>query len=233
MESPFKKASTREKKAKVLVWGSWGTGKTTFALNFPSPVVLDLEGGTDLYGGSFDFDVLRTSELKEFKKAIAYLEQNQTNYKTIVVDPVSILWENIQKYWSDIFINRLEDRKGHKGEFFEFGHKEWATAKSDFKRAILRIIALDMHVVMTAREANVYSSDLRSIVGVKVDAEKTLPHFFDMTIRLFEQNGKKMAVCDKFRTDHPEKAKGFVGKPFDLSYQTVAEKLGIGEESDN
>jgi AAA domain len=48
--SPFTKAATRPKRPKILVHGESGDGKTTFALRFPKPVVLDLEGGTDLSG---------------------------------------------------------------------------------------------------------------------------------------------------------------------------------------
>ena len=38
-----------KKKAKVLVYGEPGSGKTAFALSWPKAVVFDLEGGTDLY----------------------------------------------------------------------------------------------------------------------------------------------------------------------------------------
>src|SRR5262245_50481072 len=59
--SPFQPAQARRKRLKLLTWGDSGVGKTTLGLQFPSPVVIDLEAGCDLYGGRFDFGVLRTT----------------------------------------------------------------------------------------------------------------------------------------------------------------------------
>ena len=56
---PFQRASALSRRIKLLLWGDAGSGKTTLALQFPRPAMIDLEGGADLYGGKFDFDVFR------------------------------------------------------------------------------------------------------------------------------------------------------------------------------
>ena len=67
--SPFQEAESLEKRLKLFVWGDSGVGKTTLALQFPQPVVIDLEGGTDLYGDSFNFAVKRVSTAGEVVEA--------------------------------------------------------------------------------------------------------------------------------------------------------------------
>jgi hypothetical protein len=43
--SPFQKAKSLDRRLKLFLWGDSGVGKTTLALQFPRPVVIDLEGG--------------------------------------------------------------------------------------------------------------------------------------------------------------------------------------------
>ena len=62
-ESPFQQAKSVTKKLKLFLWGPPGGGKTTLSLQFNKPVVIDLEGGSDLYGDAFQFDVLRATSI--------------------------------------------------------------------------------------------------------------------------------------------------------------------------
>ena len=43
MNSPFTHAQKRHRKIKLFLWGSYGVGKTSIALQFPKPVLIDLE----------------------------------------------------------------------------------------------------------------------------------------------------------------------------------------------
>ena len=88
--SPFAPAALKPRKIKLFLWGSWGTGKTITALQFPRPAVLDLDGGADLYGKKYKFDVLKSTSLAEIKKGIDYLVSNPGVYETLVVDPITI-----------------------------------------------------------------------------------------------------------------------------------------------
>jgi len=93
-ENPFQLAAKIPKKMKVFLWGAAGTGKTTLALQFPSPVVIDLEGGTDLYGDRTEFSVLKTIDLAEIKGALAWLKAEQHSYETVIIDPITIFGSN-------------------------------------------------------------------------------------------------------------------------------------------
>ena len=50
VKNPFRKAKKQNRNLKLFIYGDSGTGKTTVALNFPRPCVIDLEAGTTLYG---------------------------------------------------------------------------------------------------------------------------------------------------------------------------------------
>ncbi|MFH1681633.1 MAG: AAA family ATPase, partial [Candidatus Eisenbacteria bacterium] len=72
-ESPFSTAGGADRRLKLFVWGDSGTGKTTLSLRFPSPVVIDMEGGADLYGDAFQFDRLRTTDADAVMEAVDWL----------------------------------------------------------------------------------------------------------------------------------------------------------------
>ncbi len=42
---PFRPATTTNRRLKLFLWGDSGVGKTTLALRFPHPTIVDLEGG--------------------------------------------------------------------------------------------------------------------------------------------------------------------------------------------
>jgi hypothetical protein len=151
-ESPFAKAATRHRLLKILVWGDSGAGKTTLALQFPQPVVIDLEGGADLYGDAYSFDVRRASTADEVMETVDWLLTNTHEYRTLVIDPITVYWDALQKKWSDIFLRRNKGSKGFKFEFYDLQPRDWMTIKAEFKELIRKLIAVDMNVVVTARQ---------------------------------------------------------------------------------
>jgi hypothetical protein len=187
--TPFKKARTVEKRLKLFFWGPSGAGKTTLALQFPKPVAIDLEGGTDLYGDKFEFDVLRTTNADEVIEAINWLAEHDHGYATLVLDPITIFWDALQKKWSDIFLLRNKTSKGYKHEFYDLQVKDWQTIKSEFKEFIRKLIALDMNVIVVAREKTQYADGgFMRAIGETFDGEKSLPYLFDTIVRLYRDS---------------------------------------------
>jgi hypothetical protein len=200
--NPFESAASMPKKIKLLVWGATGTGKTTLALQFPAPVVIDMEGGCDLYGDRAKFDVLRTSDLARIRTALQYLSTQQHNYQTLVIDPITVYWEETQRYWQRVFLDRMKGAKGHKTEFFELGPKEWAKIKESYKTFMQRLIDLPMHVVCCARSKVRYKDGGYMVAdGEAPDCEKSTEYLFDVVLQLTTgKNGSYEAVVIKDRT---------------------------------
>jgi len=220
--SPFRKAASTPKRPKIFVHGESGDGKTTLALGFPKPVVLDLESGTDLYGDAFDFDVLKASSPDEVMSAIDWLRANPTSYSTFVFDPVTLYWDWLQRKWSEIFLKRNKQSKGYRFEFYDFQPRDWMTIKSELKDLLRKIVALDMNVVVTARSKTQYADGaFMQAVGKTFDCERSLPYVFDVVLRLYrDDKGRYLALVEKDRTQKLPKI------PFEWSYDVFANAFG-------
>ena len=229
-QRPFEEAHTRGKRLKLFLWGDSGTGKTTLALQFPQPAVIDLEGGADLYGNTFAFDVLRTSTADEVMDGVQWLHTNSHSYRTLVIDPITIYWDSLQKKWSDIFLRRNKGAKGHKFEFYDLQPRDWMTIKAEFKEFIRKLIALDMNVIVTARQKVQYADGgFMQAIGETFDVEKSLPYLFDTIVRLYkDEKGCFMGECMKDRSNR------LPSQPFESSYAVFEECFGqeiLGREA--
>jgi len=221
-ESPFQKATSLQKRLKLFLWGDSGVGKTTLALRFPKPVVVDLEGGADLYGDSFKFDVLKASTPDDIMAAVDWLLTQKHSYRTLIIDPVTVYWDSLQKKWSDVFLKRNKGSKGYKYEFYDLQPRDWLTIKSEFKEFIRKLIALDMNVIVTAREKTKYKEGSFMVaIGETFDGEKTLPYMFDTIVRMYlDEKGRYMGFCIKDRSNKLPK------EAFECSYKTFEKLFG-------
>ena len=200
--SPFQKAATLDKRLKVFLWGDSGAGKTTLSLQFPNPAVIDLEGGADLYGDSFDFDVLRVTTADEAMRSVQWLLQNEHPYRTLTIDPITVYWDALQKKWSNVFLRRNKGSKGYKYDFYDLQPRDWMTIKAEFKSFVRKLIALDVNVIVTARQKVQYADGaFMKAIGETFDGEKSLPYLFDIVLRLYrDEKSKHMAKVLKDRT---------------------------------
>lgn len=232
--SPFEVAKPGDSQRwKILLWGPSGTLKTRTVLQFPSPVVIDLERGTDRYRDEFKFSVLPPSTPDEILQAVRWLRDNEHQYKTLIIDPITVYWAELQRKWSDIFLVRLQGRKTHHTEFFELGPREWATIKAEFAELLRTCLQCDMNIIFVAHDKAQYESsggDIMRKVGEMPDAEKNLVRVFDVVVRceqVLEPKGKKFyGSVVKDRT--AKLAKGDPLGRFELSYPAFVEALGIG-----
>jgi len=220
--SPFQKARSLDKRLKLFLWGDSGVGKTTLALQFPKPVVIDFEGGADHYGEAFDFDVLRASTADEAMEAVQWLHGHTHPHRTLVIDPITVYWDALQKKWSDIFLRRNRGSKGYKFEFYDLQPRDWMTIKAEFKDFIRKLIALDMNVIVTARQKVQYADGaFMKAIGETFDGEKSLPYLFDTIVRLYrDEKGRFLGECLKDRSN-----KLPLGE-FEVSYGRFEELFG-------
>jgi len=220
--SPFQKAKSLDKRLKLFLWGDSGAGKTTLALQFPKPVVIDMEGGTELYGEAFDFDVLRATTADEVMEAVQWLLGNAHAYRTLIIDPITVYWDALQKKWSDIFLKRNKGSKGYKYEFYDLQVRDWMTIKAEFKELIRKLIALDMNVIVTARQKVQYADgQFMKAIGETFDGEKSLPYMFDTIVRLYrDDKGHFLGECLKDRSNKLPQGE------FECSYALFVELFG-------
>ena len=183
----FERAVRSDKKLKIFLWGETGTGKTRLALHFPRAIIFDLEKGSDLYGDDFSFDVFRPSSLDEVYKGLAHLRTCGDKYRTLIIDPVSIIWE-----WLQAGIEKDE-----------IGPKDWSNIKTLYKRLLYALIDLDMHVIVTARSKTRYRQGAFMVAaGETFDSDKSTDYVFDIVMQLKVEDGRQVALCHKDRTGH-------------------------------
>jgi len=201
--SPFQPADETGRRLKLLLWGDSGSGKTTLSAQFPGVAMIDLEGGAEHYGASFQFEVLKATTADEIDKAVDWLLANKHQYQTLVVDPITLYWDSLQRKWSEILLRRNKGSKGHRLEYYDLQPRDWQLVKAEHKEFIRKLIQLDMNVIVTARQKTLYADQgFMKSIGETFDGEKSLPYLFDSILRLYrDEKGRFMAENQKDRSN--------------------------------
>lgn len=223
--SPFKKATLIPKRLKAFIWGASGTGKTTLALAFPSPVVIDLERGTDYYGDKFNFERLDPTPrtVEEMFAAVRWLLENDHEFRTLIIDPITVFWEMMQNEWQDrLGAKAVKKRAIEDAEEFDLQPKDWKPIKAQFREFMRMLTAVDMNVIVTAREKTKYADgQFMKAIGETFDGEKSMPYLFDVELRIFRrQDGQRLVHVMKDRTGTMPKV------DFPLGYSEFEKCLG-------
>jgi hypothetical protein len=202
MGCPFEKEVNDSPPVKTLIYGDTGTGKTSIALEFENCCVLDCERGTTPYAKKKDFHVLHTTSYETMSRAVDYLSNNHHGYQTLIIDPVTVLWESLQAKWIDILMRRNKGGKGHRQEFYELSAKDWGLIKADLKSFFRKLMLLDVNLVLTAREKVRYKAGSFLVPdGSTFDGEKSIPYLVDSVVRTYrDKDGEFLCEVIKDRT---------------------------------
>ena len=108
---------------KVVLYGTEGIGKTTFAGRFPAPIFIDTEGGSIRYDVT-RFEVPET--WNEILQMVSYIVDNDVPYKTLVLDTADkaemLCLEHICKRESKSGLEAFGYGKGYTYLAEEFGN---------------------------------------------------------------------------------------------------------------
>lgn len=206
-----KKPEAIQKRLKALFYGSAGVGKTTAAIQFPSPYLIDTEKGAenDQYikilqkaGGA----IYQTSDFDELVFEVKALLTEQHDYKTLVIDPLTTLY------------NDLLDKSAVKNGT-DFG-KHYNEANKRIKHLLNLLLRLDMNVIITSHAKNEYGQNM-SVLGQTFDCYKKLDYLFDLVFEIQKRGKERVGIIKKSRIEaFPD------GETFPFSYAEIAERYG-------
>jgi len=206
-----KKPEAIEKRLKALFYGSAGVGKTTAAIQFPKPYLIDTEKGAenDQYtkllqkaGGV----IFQTSDFDEVVNEVKALLAEKHEYKTLIIDPLTTLY------------NDLLDKSALKNGT-DFG-RHYSDANKKVNHLINLLLRLDMNVIITSHAKQVYGDNM-SVLGNTFDCYKKLDYLFDLVFEIQKRGKHRVALIKKSRmTSFPDT------DTFDFSYSEVANRYG-------
>jgi len=206
-----KKPTYRDKRFKALFYGNTGVGKTTAAIQFPTPYLIDTEDGAqnnkyvDLINERNGAS-LQAQDFTEILNEVKTLATEHHDYKTLIIDPLTIVYNNLVDYY--------ESKVGS-----DFG-RHYTHANKDMKRLLSWILRLDMNVVITSHAKNEYG-DKMNVLGHVPDCYKKLDYLFDLVIEVKKYGSKRVGIVKKTRIE------GFKeDETFEFSYKTIAQKYG-------
>lgn len=206
-----KKPELVEKRLKAFFYGSAGVGKTTASIQFPKPYLVDCEKGAenDQYtkllekaGGA----IFQTTDFDELITEIKALLTEEHEYKTLVIDPLTTLYNDL--------LDKAEAKVGN-----EFG-RHYGEANKKMRHLIKLLMRLDMNVIITSHAKNEYGDGMK-VLGQTFDCYKKLDYLFDLVFEVQKRGKERVGIVKKSRVE------GFVDtEQFPFNYDTIAEKYG-------
>ena len=177
------------KRGKLFLYSKWGCGKTLTALQFPQSYILDTERGAENYPtlirrGKSSY--LSTGDLEEIIGEVVTLATTPHEYRTVVIDPISVPWNNEVEKWE----KRLGNEHG----------RHYLAAQKSMRRLNSWLLRVDMNVIVTAHEKDEYGKDHEKI-GKTFDAWQKSGFLFDTIVRLSREGKKFRADVEKQRAE--------------------------------
>lgn len=208
-----------EKRMKALFYGLPGVGKTTTAIQFPRPYIIDTERGAenDEYVEAMKRSggiLWQTTDPDELIAEVTTLLQVKHDFRTLVIDPLTTIYNDL-----------LDKAALEVGT--DFGrHKGPADRK--VKHLLNLLLRLDMNVIITshAKPNWVRAKDAKgkeTVVqeGVTFDCYGRLDYLFDLVFEVQKRGASRVGIVRKTRlTAFPD------GDTFDFTYAEIAARYG-------
>lgn len=200
-----------DKRMKALFFGEAGSGKTTCAIQFPRPYVIDTERGcvNDQYVdliASNDGSVFASNQFDEIVEEVLNLLTEKHSYRTLVIDPITTVYDDL--------IEQSELKVGT-----DFG-RHYGEAKKRWKRLGNLLMRLDMNVIVTSHQKKLYG-DAMKVIGNTFDGPKGLDYMFDIVIEAQKAGTERVGIVRKSRV-----ASMRDGDIFPFCYDGIADLYG-------
>lgn len=200
-----------EKRLKALFYGDAGAGKTTACISFPKVYLIDTEKGSvnDQYVDTINLNggaVFQTTDFDELVQEIKALLTEKHDYKTVVIDPLTTLYNDL--------LDKTEKAVGN-----EFG-RHYALSNKKMKQLLNLLVRLPMNVILTCHSKNEYGQNL-AVLGKTYDGYKKLDFLFDLVFEVQKRGKERIGVVKKSRvSSFPD------GETFPFSYEEIAKRYG-------
>jgi hypothetical protein len=218
-----KKPESKEKRLKLFMYGPAGVGKTFASLQFPNAYIIDTERGTDYYDQAIvanDSVVFQSVNPDDIREEIKELLTTPHPYKTLIIDPITQVYNSIQEKWTRIFEKNAKSE--NKAEVQDFGMRYWGKVKSEMKSLQRMLLALDMNVIITSHQKDVYGTNFNKI-GVTYDSMRGDDYLFDLIFQIEKRGSERTARTIKERA---EVGKNKFPEEFEWSYSNFLKFYG-------
>lgn len=207
-----------QKRLKTLMYGVAGVGKTMAAISFPKPYLIDTEKGYEHEqyiakikenGGC----IFHTNDFDELLDEVRALVDEKHDYKTLVIDPLTIIYHNLL----DKCAQERICPKDPDGTAFGGHH---ISANRKMNKLIRLLIKVDMNVIITSHSKTLYGQNM-TVIGETFDCFKKLDYLFDLVFEIQKKGKVREAVIKKTRiATFPETDR------FAFSYDEIAKRYG-------
>lgn len=209
------------KRLKAFFYGAAKVGKTTAAIQFPKPYLIDTERGAenDKYvnmlekGGGVIF---QTTDFDEVVKEVSQLMTEKHEYKTLIIDPLTILYDDLLEKSATKGISAT-DKEGT-----AFG-RHYKVAEKRMKSLYSMLMKLDMNVIITSHAKAQYQMNGKEmiLIGQTFDCYKKMDYMFDLILEVQKRGKERVALVKGTRIN------GFKeDEVFPFSYEEMANRYG-------
>lgn len=227
MTIPGVKPERIEKRLKMMVYGRTGTRKTTTALGFPRPFIIDAERGAenDQYvklmheRGAQYFGVKEgANDPESVITAIVALIGEKHDFRTFIIDPLTPIYNDL--------LDKAAEKMGT-----DFGRHK-GPADRRIKHLLNLLLRLDMNVIVTShakpnwvRAKDEHGKPTVVEEGLTFDCYSKLDYLFDLVLQTQLRgngpDGTVQAVVHKSRIEAFS-----IGEDFPFCYDEIADRYG-------
>jgi adenosyl cobinamide kinase/adenosyl cobinamide phosphate guanylyltransferase len=199
---------------KAVFFGKPKTGKTTCAISFPCPYVIDAE--LRLRKNEKNIAIMKAnkgshiemSDVNDIINEVKELMQSKHPFKTLVIDSLTVVQNEL--------ITSLENSDPKK----KHGMSYYKEAYAKLRQLILLLKRIDMNVIIVCHQAPEYDKKTDQVIGNTYAAYEGFGYLFEAIIEIEWRGNKAFAIPRGATSDLHNMA------AFEFNYQKFVEVYG-------